>query len=524
MKTKIVFFLSLLCAAAHGAALNDLTDVQRPFASSSSIGSLKWRLPAKYARIEGERLVVDIPESAYPADAVAVAEIPKALFDGADGFSFSVNVVANGIAKPSKPYLGLKCQIYSRGNPPYGERYSNGDADGLQGDFGETICSWVNFPDLRPDVVALNLGLQGTSGRAVFDLSSLRGGGTDGPFCRVKGIFRRVNDGKRVAYPERVSKDSRRRGVMLPGRVPTEDDFKTLSEWGVTLVRYQMVGAPRAKKDGADGLADFNSWLDVKLDVLEKTVLPLARKYGMKVTVDLHDAPGGRDNVRGMKILLGGKFTDAFVDAWRRIAKRFRGNEDVIYGYDLVNEPNQSRIAPVDYWTIQRMAAEAIREIDPETTIIIESNGWDVPSTFSYLSPLDLDNVIYQVHLYEPMDFTHQGIHDRPIGAAWPDEDKKRDRDFIRRTLAPVRDFERRHGAKIYVGEFSAATWATGAENYLRDCIAVFEEYGWDWTYHAFREYQGWSVEHESTGPSDIRPSSDNPRRRVLLDALRATR
>ena len=311
---------------------------------------------------------------------------------------------------------------------------------------------------------------------------------------------------------------------MLPGRVPTEDDFKTLSEWGVTLVRYQMVGAPRAKKDGADGLADFNSWLDVKLDVLEKTVLPLARKYGMKVTVDLHDAPGGRDNVRGMKILLGGKFTDAFVDAWRRIAKRFRGNEDVIYGYDLVNEPNQSRIAPVDYWTIQRMAAEAIREIDPETTIIIESNGWDVPSTFSYLSPLDLDNVIYQVHLYEPMDFTHQGIHDRPIGAAWPDEDKKRDRDFIRRTLAPVRDFERRHGAKIYVGEFSAATWATGAENYLRDCIAVFEEYGWDWTYHAFREYQGWSVEHESTGPSDIRPSSDNPRRRVLLDALRATR
>ena len=75
MKTKIVLFLSLLCAAAHGAALNDLTDVQRPFASSSSIGSLKWRLPAKYARIEGERLVVDIPESAYPADAVAVAEV-----------------------------------------------------------------------------------------------------------------------------------------------------------------------------------------------------------------------------------------------------------------------------------------------------------------------------------------------------------------------------------------------------------------------------------------------------------------
>ena len=26
--------------------------------------------------------------------------------------------------------------------------------------------------------------------------------------------------------------------------------------------------------------------------------------------------------------------------------------------------------------------------------------------------------------------------------------------------------------------------------------IDVFEEHGWDWSYHAFREWNGWSVEH----------------------------
>ena len=46
-------------------------------------------------------------------------------------------------------------------------------------------------------------------------------------------------------------------------------------------------------------------------------------------------------------------------------------------------------------------------------------------------------------------------------------------------------------------------------------CIALFRDYGWDWTYHAFREWEGWSVEHEpiafGTSPACFRPSADNP-------------
>ena len=88
--------------------------------------------------------------------------------------------------------------------------------------------------------------------------------------------------------------------------------------------------------------------------------------------------------------------------------------------------------------------------------------------------------------------------------------------------LAPLANLDwRRHGARIYVDEFSAIAWAQGAENYLRDCIALFEEFGWDWTYHAFREWNGWSVEHEGPDARHMVPSADNPRRRALLDSLR---
>ena len=78
-----------------------------------------------------------------------------------------------------------------------------------------------------------------------------------------------------------------------------------------------------------------------------------------------------------------------------------------------------------------------------------------------------------------------------------------------------------RHGARIYVGEFSAAAWAPGAETYLRDCIELFEEYGWDWTYHAFRESRVWDVEMEGPHWHGMVPADDSPRKRALLDGLR---
>jgi len=123
--------------------------------------------------------------------------------------------------------------------------------------------------------------------------------------------------------------------------------------------------------------------------------------------------------------------------------------------------------------------------------------------------------------MYEPFVYTHQGVH-RGFGVtAYPDEAKGWNRALLVKRLKPVLDFQKKHDARIYVGEFSAAAWAPGAERYLADLISIFNEYGWDWTYHAFREWPGWSVEHAGTGPSAMKPSADTSRKRVLLQGLR---
>lgn len=99
------------------------------------------------------------------------------------------------------------------------------------------------------------------------------------------------------------------------------------------------------------------------------------------------------------------------------------------------------------------------------------------------------------------------------------------DKEYLRRAVRGAREFQLRHNARVYVGEFSVAAWAPGADRYLADCADIFAEYGWDWTYHAFREYEAWSVEHDFPLPPVFGgksvPSRDNPRKRVLLEAFR---
>ena len=105
----------------------------------------------------------------------------------------------------------------------------------------------------------------------------------------------------------------------------------------------------------------------------------------------------------------------------------------------------------------------------------------------------------------------------------WPDEKKGWNKDFLRRALQAVRDFQLRHDAIVYIGEFSAIAWAEGAGEYLTDCISLFEEYGWSWSYHALREWSGWSVEHVCEGPNHpFVYNPDNPRWTALRRAFRA--
>ena len=79
----------------------------------------------------------------------------------------------------------------------------------------------------------------------------------------------------------------------------------------------------------------------------------------------------------------------------------------------------------------------------------------------------------------------------------------------------------------FYVGEFSVIAWAPvdSAVRYLRDVTGIFNRHGWSWTYHAFREYPGWSLEHEDgvvRKDAALKPVRESARGKVMKEAFRA--
>ena len=519
-------------------------------ADTATVAGRVWQVPDG-APLDGSVLTLRV-DGVSRRSAVATTEVDLAPYVAAGGVEWRVRACGSGVVQPPKPHLGLKAMLSFKDGG--GEMRYPGPP-GKSGDFGWYLMRHRTALTNGVDGTAtFMVGLQETAGEARFDLASLEflPMGVDWPpddpsfQCEYSDAFLAATAAPSLpsqtaasfaAQPQTSlpptggsslhgAAQGRRllRGFMLPSRGLHDEDFAKLRDWGVTLVRYQM-NRNWSARDSERDLADYDDWMKVKLDHLEERVLPFSEKYGIKVVVDLHMPPGGKSYDHEMNMFYEPEYADHFVETWRGIARRFKGSPALL-AYDLVNEPHQTynAVGGNDFLSLQLRAAKAIREIDPDIPIVVEPIHAASPEGFKTLRAVPMKDVVYEVHVYQPFAYTHQGLNPgKPWEKTrWPDPEKGWDKAFLREKLAPVREFQLRHGARIYVGEFSAIAWAEGAGDYLRDCIELFEEYGWDWTFHAFDEFAGWNIEQEADKPFEFRPSADNPRKRALLDGFAA--
>ena len=299
-----------------------------------------------------------------------------------------------------------------------------------------------------------------------------------------------------------------RRGVMS-GLDMSEAAFETLARWNANLIRLQ-IGIDAKEQQTLD---DWFRALDAKLDWAE-TILRRCRRHGMEAVIDLHGGPGTVATKHASSIIPDGYDPEPLRETWRRIARRLKDCPEV-YGYDILNEPSVN-LAAWDELFLD--VTREIRKIDPATPVITEF-------CHRYFAG---ENVIYSPHFYSPHAYTHAGVVDSG-GVRWSYPGYINgvywDVEQMRVDLAPWIRFAQAHpDARILVGEFSAIVWAKGADAYIRDAIALFEEYGWDWTYHAFREWPAWDVEYTHVGDYERhrwqKAATDTARKRELLKGL----
>ena len=478
----------------------------------------KWKLPAEATISDDTLTIVSKDRDAH----LAVQQIESSDYYGRM-LIMHFDVKYDNVSTPAGAYNGVKLQIHTIVNGRQLWRNCtpmSGSSNGWKHVIVREDIPW----DIEK--ISIEVGLQDSTGTIAIRNVQIQ---DYDPKVIFKDAPVPLPENFKCEYDERVRTMPTMRGVMSPWDYRA-NDIPDLAKWHANLIRWQVHPTPQNTYiPGVDAqqtaqqtqtTEKFLDALERELQTLDKVVAQ-CREAGIKVMIDMHRLPGGsegKDEIQGEARMFNSEaLAEEFIEAWRRIAKRYCGNP-VIYGYDLINEPNQRRPCKIDYLTLQYKAAKAIREIDPDTPICIAASNWNGPRAFEFLHPLPLKNLIYNVHMYHPLRYTHQGVGGPWDKRIWPGvvRGKMWNAKVLRDYLAPVRAFQQKYNARIVMSEFGCIRWAPNAEGYLNDLLTIAEEYGWDWCYHAYREWSGWSAEHCADHDAET-IDLDNPRLKLLL-------
>lgn len=202
---------------------------------------------------------------------------------------------------------------------------------------------------------------------------------------------------------------------------PDERDFADIAEWGFNFVRLPMNYRQWASRE--------DPWrIDPVFWERMDAVVTMAERYALHLCLNFHRAPGYCINSQApdpFNLWRDTEALDCFLHHWRFVADRYRGADSDRLSLNPVNEPpatfrpgetvtgdgmsNQPAVPRADLVRVYRAVIEAVREIDPLRTVIIDGSrvGNDpVPE-------IDLPGVIQSCRGYMPFGLTH-------YRAEWP--------------------------------------------------------------------------------------------------------
>ena len=238
---------------------------------------------------------------------------------------------------------------------------------------------------------------------------------------------------------------------------------------------------------------DFRNYLDDKGEIKGKflkkldNIINMATSQGLAVMLDFHGWPNFNTEKGDTK---------TFISIWKSLAEHYKDYSNMLL-FELINEPHTTDggdLSMDKLMKLQNEAIEAIRAIDPERTIVIATAEWNGPWTLKDFTPPEYDNLILAVHIYEPLDFTHQGqawmgtLNDR-VSLTTENHMK------LKATLQDIKEFTKRSDMKIVINEFGLTT--TGAisdddmHRYLSTITKFAKANDIGWTYWEYNESFG---------------------------------
>ena len=287
-----------------------------------------------------------------------------------------------------------------------------------------------------------------------------------------------------------------------------EDDFARLKELGFDFVRIPI--------DEVQFWDEEGNKLPEAWDLL-KNALDWSRKYDLRAIVDLHIIRShyfnavNEDDKAANTLFTSDEAQEGLINLWRQLSEFLKDRSNDWVAYEFMNEP----VAPEhEQWTqLVAKVHKALRELEPQRTLVIGSNMWQGHETMKYLKVPEGDkNIILSFHYYNPMLLTHYGAWWSPLCAAYkgkvnypgvlvskedfdaapaaikdqlkPYTEEVWNIDKIREQFKDAIEAAKKYDLQLFCGEWGVYEPVDRelAYNWYRDVLTVFDEYNIAWT------------------------------------------
>ena len=324
--------------------------------------------------------------------------------------------------------------------------------------------------------------------------------------------------------------NTQRRGANYHNQVPRKDWWTAANEAGIKVVRLFPNNWPTTERDFLLGNADNYEKLDEQDFQKLKEALDDAQSVGIKVVITTVSLPGLRwiqqnNDTEDARLWKAFKYHNQAAAFWRDLANRLKDHPAVV-GYNILNEPHPERAKVVhfnDFWwddfpswyskvastpadlnLFYTTVVKAVREVDKETPIILDSGLYATPWAFKYLKPIRDDKVLYSFHMAEPYAYTtkriNKGRFTYPgkivIGDGEDRIERYWDAAELEKFLQPIAEWQKQNNVastRIFVGEFGCGRTVAGAATYLGDLVNIFNKNRWHWAFYQFRTDGSWT-------------------------------
>ena len=309
--------------------------------------------------------------------------------------------------------------------------------------------------------------------------------------------------------------DTQKRGANIFNYSIDKQTIVAAKKFGISFIRLAPDKFASKSKDFLIGNADnYQGLITEDMEIL-KTTLDLFHRHDLPVVLVFLSLPGSRwkqnnNSNDDLRIWDDNNFLDQSAQFWQDVANELKDHPAII-GYNLLNEPHPERYFDTSTSNVAKNSnsetqkklykfnnkiVKAIRKVDKETPIVIESSGYSYPEALEKMIPIKDNNILYSFHMYEPENYTFSRLEKNlnyPGKVTDPDtgEIKYWDRNTIDQYLNSVVRWQKKHNissSHILVGEFGAFRNLNGITNYFKDLISIFNKYNWHWAVYSFRE------------------------------------